>query len=52
MCFANHLSESIGEAAQTAAGSTLRQRATKHLQDMLCGMECFNQAGQIGACGV
>ena len=51
MRFANHLGGPIGKAAQTAAGSALRQRATKHLQDVLCGTECFNQSWQIGACG-
>jgi len=52
MRFANYLGESIGKAAQTAAGSILGQRAAKHLQDMLCRMERFNQPWQIGACGV
>jgi hypothetical protein len=52
MRFANQLGEPIGKAAQTAAGSALRQRAAKHFQDMLCGTECFNQTWQIGACVV
>jgi len=52
MRFANYLGESIGKAAQTAAGSALGQRAARHFQDMLCCMERFNQPWQIGACGV
>ena len=51
-CFADHLGESIGKAAEVAARSTFRHRATKHLQDMLCGTECFNEPRQIGVCGV
>jgi hypothetical protein len=52
MRFANHFGESIGKAAQMTTRSAMRQRAPEHLQDVLCGMECFNEPWQIGACGV